>query len=157
MGDRRRRTRRGPDAQVEGQHRRLEFVRELAERVGAEFATLRRARSIAHAWPREHRVSEATYRAHVAYTRGRPRKAEERAALPRQLGEHGKATAPLVRGEIGRTKKAQTILRVSAYLRREQRERLDEIAGFEERSISVVVRDRVDRYVEGHQRLCVAA
>jgi hypothetical protein len=63
---------------------------ELAQAVGAEVATLRRARSVAHAWPAASRVDGLSMAAHGSYTLGGPAKADERGTFLRRLAaEHG--------------------------------------------------------------------
>jgi hypothetical protein len=84
----------------------LALVRQLAGRVGVEFSTMRRYRSVAAAWPPGTRVAEATYGAHVAWTVGGPTRAVDRANALRVIAAAapgGTATAEAVRTHRRRT------------------------------------------------------
>lgn len=68
----------------------FEHLRRLAGEVGAEFATLKRARQVSSAWPAEHRVAHLSVSAHAAYcTGGVEAAAKRRAFLKRLASEHG--------------------------------------------------------------------
>jgi len=71
----------------------FKLLAELAERIGMKASTVRRYRSVAHAWPPQHRVDAASYGAHVAYTRGGRDAARQRAARLCRLAADGPVTA----------------------------------------------------------------
>lgn len=76
----------------------LALVRELADRAGMEFATLKKARSASAAWPPATRVRAASWSAHATYLTGGAANAIDRAALLQQLADqHGHVTADAVR------------------------------------------------------------
>jgi hypothetical protein len=67
-----------------------ELVQKLSEALGAEPRTLRAYRNCTHCWPPTHRCEQATFGAHLNWTKGGPAKAPDRARELRRLAaEHG--------------------------------------------------------------------
>jgi hypothetical protein len=75
----------------------FKLLEELGNRIGLKASTVRRYRSVAYAWPPQHRIEGASYGAHVAHTRGGRRAAHQRAVVLRRLAADGLVTADAVK------------------------------------------------------------